>query len=78
MKFAACKYPILTLRSGVLPGVSIVLKKDFSTTHPLLNKEIQALKTGWIFEKLIRNADSEWLFYRVKVIRFFCQQFYFR
>ena len=38
------------------------LKKGFSTTHPLLNKEIQALKNWLDIRKTYPHADSEWLF----------------
>ena len=38
------------------------LKQGFSTTHPLLRKEISALK-GWLkVRNQMRGAESEWLF----------------
>jgi type 1 fimbriae regulatory protein FimB len=37
------------------------LKNGFSTTHPLLNKEIRALK-NWLAIRAYPQADSEWLF----------------
>lgn len=44
------------------------LKKGFSTTHPLLNKEIQALKSWLEIRSSYPDSDSEWLFCPVKVI----------
>lgn len=52
------------------------LKKGFSTTHPLLNKEIQALKTWLDIRKSYPDADSEWLFLSRKGNPLSRQQFY--
>ncbi|BBQ76883.1 hypothetical protein WP3W18E01_08510 [Raoultella ornithinolytica] len=52
------------------------LKKGFSTTHPLLNKEIQALKNWLDIRKTYPHADSEWLFLSRKGNPLSRQQFY--
>lgn len=52
------------------------LKKGFSTTHPLLNKEIQALK-GWLdIRDEYPQSTSEWLFLSRKGNPLSRQQFY--
>lgn len=38
------------------------LKKGFSTTHPLLDDEIQALKLWLVIRISYPHSDSEWLF----------------
>ena len=38
------------------------LKKGFSTTHPLLNKEVQALKNWLSIRTSYPHAESEWVF----------------
>lgn len=39
------------------------LKKGFSTTHPLLNKEVQALKNWFNIRRSYPYSDSEWGFF---------------
>lgn len=51
------------------------LKKGFSTTHPLLNKEVQALKTGWVSVLRTRMLRANGYFYRVRGIRFLGNSF---
>ena len=51
------------------------LKKGFSTTHPLLNKEVQALKTGWVSVLRTRMLRASGYFYLVKGIRFLGNSF---
>lgn len=51
------------------------LKKGFSTTHPLLNKEVQALKNWLSIRTSYPHAESEWVFYRVRGIRFLGNSF---
>ena len=48
------------------------LKKGFSTTHPLLNKEIQALKVSVL---LIRMLRASGYFYHVRGIHFLGNSF---
>lgn len=38
------------------------LKQGFSTTHPLLSKEIKALRAWLKVRKTMKGADSDWLF----------------
>lgn len=45
------------------------LKKGFSTTHPLLNKEVQALKNWFSIRRSYPYSDSEWVFYPARGIR---------
>ena len=52
------------------------LKKGFSTTHPLLNKEIQALKNWLEIRSSYPDSDSEWLFLSRKGNPLSRQQFY--
>ena len=52
------------------------LKKGFSTTHPLLNKEIQALKRWLDIRDEYPQSTSEWLFLSRKGNRLSRQQFY--
>lgn len=68
VKFAACKYLILTCALSVF--ISIVLKKDFPLPILYSIKKFRHWKTGWIFEKPIRMPTVNGCFYRVKAIRF--------
>ncbi|AEG95414.1 MULTISPECIES: tyrosine-type DNA invertase [Klebsiella] len=52
------------------------LKKGFSTTHPLLNKEIQALKRWLDIRDEYPQSTSEWLFLSRKGNPLSRQQFY--
>ncbi|MGR7715860.1 tyrosine-type DNA invertase [Klebsiella aerogenes] len=52
------------------------LKKGFSTTHPLLNKEIQALKRWLDIRNEYPQSTSEWLFLSRKGNPLSRQQFY--
>ncbi|HDT6509041.1 TPA: tyrosine-type recombinase/integrase [Klebsiella aerogenes] len=52
------------------------LKKGFSTTHPLLNKEIQALKRWLDSRDEYPQSTSEWLFLSRKGNPLSRQQFY--
>ncbi|HGY1522551.1 TPA: tyrosine-type DNA invertase [Klebsiella aerogenes] len=52
------------------------LKKGFSTTHPLLNKEIQALKCWLDIRDEYPQSTSEWLFLSRKGNPLSRQQFY--
>ncbi|ENZ8430784.1 tyrosine-type DNA invertase [Klebsiella aerogenes] len=52
------------------------LKKGFSTTHPLLNKEIQALKRWLDIRDEYPQSASEWLFLSRKGNPLSRQQFY--
>ena len=52
------------------------LKKGFSTTHPLLNKEIQALKRWLVIRDEYPQSTSEWLFLSRKGNPLSRQQFY--
>ncbi|HGY4933620.1 TPA: tyrosine-type DNA invertase [Klebsiella aerogenes] len=52
------------------------LKKGFSTTHPLLNKEIQALKSWLDIRDEYPQSTSEWLFLSRKGNPLSRQQFY--
>jgi type 1 fimbriae regulatory protein FimB len=52
------------------------LKKGFSTTHPLLNKEIQALKRWLDIRDEYPQSGSEWLFLSRKGNPLSRQQFY--
>ncbi|WP_411368296.1 tyrosine-type DNA invertase [Escherichia coli] len=52
------------------------LKKGFSTTHPLLNKEIQALKNWLSIRTSYPHAESEWVFLSRKGNPLSRQQFY--
>ncbi|MCD9134127.1 tyrosine-type DNA invertase, partial [Escherichia coli] len=52
------------------------LKKGFSTTHPLLNEEIQALNDWLVIRKNYKNAESKWLFLSQKGNVLSRQQFY--
>lgn len=52
------------------------LKKGFSTTHPLLNKEIQALKRWLEIRDEYPQSTSEWLFLSRKGNPLSRQQFY--
>ncbi|WP_252398253.1 type 1 fimbria switch DNA invertase FimB, partial [Escherichia coli] len=52
------------------------LKKGFSTTHPLLNKEIQALKNCLSIRTSYPHAESEWVFLSRKGNPLSRQQFY--
>ncbi|HFZ1700434.1 TPA: tyrosine-type DNA invertase [Klebsiella aerogenes] len=52
------------------------LKKGFSTTHPLLNKEIQALKRWLDIRDEYPQSTSEWLFLSRKDNPLSRQQFY--
>lgn len=52
------------------------LKKGFSTTHPLLNKEIQALKKWLNIRTSYPHSDKEWLFLSKKGNPLSRQQFY--
>ncbi len=64
--------------STLLPDVftSIGLKKGFSTTHPLLDKEIYALKRWLAIRSSWPQAASEWLFLSRKGNPLSRQQFY--
>ena len=52
------------------------LKKGFSTTHPLINKEIQALKRWLDIRDEYPQSTSEWLFLSRKGNPLSRQQFY--
>lgn len=52
------------------------IKKGFSTTHPLLNKEIQALKRWLDIRDEYPQSTSEWLFLSRKGNPLSRQQFY--
>ena len=52
------------------------LKKGFSTTHPLLNKEVQALKRWLDIRDEYPQSTSEWLFLSRKGNPLSRQQFY--
>lgn len=52
------------------------LKKGFSTTHPLLREEIQALKNWLTIRTDYPHANSEWLFLSRKGNPLSRQQFY--
>ncbi len=52
------------------------LKKGFSTTHPLLNKEVQALKNWLSIRTSYPHAESEWVFLSRKGNPLSRQQFY--
>ncbi len=52
------------------------LKKGFSTTHPLLSEEIQALKNWLIIRATYPHSNSEWLFLSRKGNPLSRQQFY--
>lgn len=52
------------------------LKNGFSTTHPLLNKEIRALKNWLQVRAAYSQSDSEWLFLSRKGNPLSRQQFY--
>ncbi|MFP9230230.1 tyrosine-type DNA invertase [Pectobacterium cacticida] len=52
------------------------LKKGFSTTHPLLNKEIRALKRWLEIRMSYPHSTSEWLFLSQKGNPLSRQQFY--
>lgn len=52
------------------------LKKGFSTTHPLLNKEIQALKRWLDIRDEYPQSTNEWLFLSRKGNPLSRQQFY--
>ncbi|HBU6431713.1 tyrosine-type recombinase/integrase [Klebsiella michiganensis] len=52
------------------------LKKGFSTTHPLLTKEIEALKRWLESRASYPGSDSEWLFLSRKGNPLSRQQFY--
>ncbi|SSH47370.1 tyrosine recombinase [Klebsiella pneumoniae] len=54
------------------------LKKGFSTTHPLLDKEIYALKRWLAIRSSWPQAASEWLFLSRKGNPLSRQQFYHR
>ena len=71
VKFAACKYLILTCALSVF--ISIVLKKDFPL--PILYS-IKALKNWLDIRKTYPHADSEWLFLSRKGNPLSRQQFY--
>lgn len=51
------------------------IKKGFSTTHPLLNKEIQALKNWLSIRTSYPHAESEWVFLSRKGIHFLGNSF---
>lgn len=51
------------------------LKKGFSTTHPLLNKEVQALKNWLSIRTSYPHAESEWVFLSRKGTRFLGNSF---
>ncbi|EHU97496.1 phage integrase family protein [Escherichia coli DEC3F] len=52
------------------------IKKGFSTTHPLLNKEVQALKNWLSIRTSYPHAESEWVFLSRKGNPLSRQQFY--
>ena len=52
------------------------LKKGFSSTHPLLNKEVQALKNWLSIRTSYPHAESEWVFLSRKGNPLSRQQFY--
>lgn len=51
------------------------LKKGFSTTHPLLNKEVQALKNWLSIRTSYPHAEASGYFYHVRGIRFLGNSF---
>lgn len=52
------------------------IEKGFSTTHPLLNKEVQALKNWLSIRTSYPHAESEWVFLSRKGNPLSRQQFY--
>lgn len=74
VKFVDWGFRILILRQSVY--ISNRLKKGFSTTHPLLNKEIQALKNWLSIRTSYPHAESEWVFLSRKGNPLSRQQFY--
>lgn len=78
MGFAPVKFTRLQISDIDLRSKCIYIHrlKGFSTTHPLLNKEIQALKNWLDIRKTYPHADSEWLFLSRKGNPLSRQQFY--